>query len=297
VNSFWKAKLFFGNLYFLLQYLCIIQKLVLCVMIDMHKSGRRSFRGVVLVVSVLVLVLISSLFVYLFVVNNAEGSIHVKDETELRKAVDKVDVGKSVVITLDRNIVLTCELKIPMGKNITLTSKGDSKFFKLVGADGWSTLAVEAGGVLELKGIIVTHAEDAVGHGVDVYYRGILTMSGGELSGNRVTDSGRGGGVFNGGQFSLLGGTISGNTADISGGGVLNLGVFEMLGGMICNNIATGGGGIYNGNEFRMSGGEISGNTAHSSGGGLYTVYSDNFSLTGGTISGNTASFDSDIRK
>ena len=296
-----------------------------------HKSGlHRSHKIVLIAVFVLAVVLISSLLVYMYVENEALGPIHVKHEAELRQAIDEVAFGESAAIVLDDDITLIGELRIPVGKNITLSSNGDS-FFKLIGAVDVTTLNVDAGGILRLERIIVSHASGDKGWGIEVSFGGVLIIDNSEVIGGGVINNGNftmlsgkisdnadigvandgiftmlsgkisdnsGNGVVNSGTFTMSEGMISGNTA-LTGGGVFNNGVFEMLGGVISGNTATHyGGGVYNngyGGSFTMSGGTISGNTATYAGGGLYTRYSDNYSLLGGTITGNTADTGSDI--
>jgi uncharacterized repeat protein (TIGR02543 family) len=102
---------------------------------------------------------------------------------------------------------------------------------------------------------------------------GILKLYGGTISGNTANVSGGGVFVYNG-TFTMEGGTISGNTANRNGGGVyVYSGTFTMNGGTIYNNTATtsgnyssNGGGVYvNGNgAFTMNGGTIYNNTSSS---------------------------------
>ena len=161
-----------------------------------------------------------------------------------------------------------------------------------------------------------------------VYVHGTFTMTGGSIKGNKSSGgSASSGGVFVGrnctfnmeegtiadnentsgnysgggvyidnGNFTLTGGTISGNTSASNGGGVyLNGGTFTMKGGKISNNKTTSdasyggeGGGVYADGTFIMNDGEISGNASASSGGGVY-LDSDSFTMSGGKISGNTS--------
>jgi hypothetical protein len=251
-------------------------------------------------ISLLIAFVISSvIIVYTFTRNSDSGpfgeAIHVANEEQLRAAVNGAEKGKSVVIVFDKDISLTnSPLIIPADKNIILTSNGKTGF-KLIGATdsglhaitfGYETINVENGGMLELAGVIVTHVNDVNAFGVGVYVQngGICIMTGGEISGNRVT--GNGAGVCNVGTFELRGGVISGNVALSNGGGVLNVGSFSMSGGKIFNNTANEGGGIYiNGGDFNLSGGEISGNTAKTGD----AVYNRDgaFNRSGGEISGN----------
>ncbi len=108
-----------------------------------------------------------------------------------------------------------------------------------------------------------------------------------------------GGGVYNAGNFTMTGGSISNNTTGGSGGGVYNssTATFTMSGGSISNNTANYGGGVYNynyssGATFTMTGGSISDNTASSNGGGVYNSGSGaTFTMTGGSISDNAANY------
>jgi hypothetical protein len=102
----------------------------------------------------------------------------------------------------------------------------------------------------------------------------------------------------------MQGGTIRGNTASsyCAGGGVnVNGGLFSMVGGTISGNINSsslyGGGGVHvKSGTFIMQGGTISGNTASHYGGGVY-VGGGNFSknpgidgINSGIIYGSEAS-------
>jgi len=256
------------------------------------KSGLHGIcRRALLVVSLLVMLLFSSCFVYVFsssVSPFVSGSSNrvVSSESELRAAVN--DSAGPIVIAFNGDIQLSGELKIPADKDVTLTSNNDDNtgFFKLVGANGESTIFVD--GTLRLAGIIITHANGDSGSGVTVNSDGTFIMSGGEISGNSAF-RGDGGGVFNDGIFEMSGGMISYNTANVFGGGVFNRRTFEMSGGYITNNEATLGGGLYvQLGTFSMSGGEISYNKANRDGGGIHNQES-NVNLFGGVISHNTA--------
>ena len=268
-----------------------------------------------LLASLLCVVLVSSLFVCLFVNVTSgaflENAVHVKNETELKDAINNAPDGKSTTIALDNDITLTsydeqnhiynyrvATLIIPANKDITLTSNKANGFYKLIGAvHQVDTILVGNDGVLRLDGIIVTHKKGATDSGVHVLTKlqgknsGILYLYSGEISGNTVNNSLYGGGVVNAGTFIMTGGKITGNSAESCGGGVYNSGIFEMSGGEISGNTAGGGGGVCNGYyaQFTMSGGVISGNTASVDGGGVYTVMYSEFIMLGGEISGNSA--------
>ena len=265
----------------------------------LSKNGYRdSSRRTLLVVSlVVVALLLSSLLVYVWFGVNAK-QIHVRNEVELRRAVDNARSGVSVNIILDSDIsLLDGPLVIPYEKNITLSSNSNTEFFKLIGTYGYSTIFVDGnkfsklGGVLIINGIIVTHPADYNSGDVDAF--GVTVGSGGTfilLDGEISNNVGTGAcGVQNSGVFEMYGGIISSNIATYYGGGVYNVGIFKMFGGEIVYNTARQGGGVFMGTmgHFEMYGGVISGNTATEAGGGVHA--SSSFSMMGGVISGNTA--------
>ena len=152
----------------------------------------------------------------------------------------------------------------------------------------------------------ITHGKDAEnnntypGRGVSVY-NGSFTMYGGNITGNKTSDSTWGSGVFvgnfggNKGSFTMYGGKISGNTAP-QGGGVYVRDNFTMYGGEISGNEANYSGGgvvVENGGTFTMKNGTISDNAVNGTGGTYYggggvdVNYGGTFTMEGGTISRN----------
>ncbi|MDD2362118.1 MAG: YDG domain-containing protein [Oscillospiraceae bacterium] len=163
-------------------------------------------------------------------------------------------------------------------------------------------LAIYGGGVY--NGASFTMSDGTIScnnvtfRGGGVYTHGTFTMSGGGISGNtanNTTRDGDGGGVYNEGAFTITGGAISSNKANNSGGGVY-IGLyaplsatFSMIGGTISNNTAYYGGGVFNNNAsiFTMSGGDISRNSASHSGGGVRN--NGIFTMSDSSIYGNSA--------
>ncbi|MDR2707181.1 MAG: hypothetical protein LBB87_00315 [Nitrososphaerota archaeon] len=259
-------------------------------------AGIRVSRRYLLLTSLLIVVLASSLFVCIFMMNGCDGIslehvIHVKNEDELKNMINNTVNKKSTVVALDNDITLTETLRIPDDKDITITSNKATEYYKLIGAEGKSTVFVDGKGILKLDGIIITHVNHRgpeLGGGVYVAEGGWLIMCSGEISGNSASDVGD--------PFRSAS----------SGGGVYNLGIFDMQGGKISNNIVstTGssgapgggcGGGVYNHGIFTMSGGEISNNNAVNGGGGVSNGSNASFERLGGVISGNTASNGNDV--
>jgi predicted outer membrane repeat protein len=267
---------------------------------------------------VLLVILLLSSFIYTFkgispLVSGAVTSVG--DDTELRDAINIAPTGlESYVIELTNDIELkTDPLTIPLDKNITLTSAG-GLLYSLIGESNKATIVVEAGGILVLDEVIVTHKTGDYGRGIRVDSDGTLIMVSGEIYGNTnydFSDSG-GGGVFVafGGLFNMFGGVIVNNT-DRYGGGVCTYGTFDVSGinCVIANNTAIylsgsgsggDGGGVYNnGGIFTVSdvGCVIVNNTAISDnaadyvgGGGVYNTGGDFFVIGDDcVIANNTA--------
>ncbi len=122
-----------------------------------------------------------------------------------------------------------------------------------------SMIKINAGGNLTL-----TDSQPDAQHTGDLPHGGVITNGTGSVIG--VQNSYGGGvNVDNGGNFKMIGGTIT-NCKAMYGGGVNvnNGGSFEMIGGTItgCRAMYGGGVNVDNGVSFRMIGGTITGNSA-----------------------------------
>ncbi|MDR1576561.1 MAG: hypothetical protein LBS37_11195 [Treponema sp.] len=145
----------------------------------------------------------------------------------------------------------------------------------------------------------ITRIKESTGYS-PIWCDSLVEMRGGKIT-NCVAMSWSEGGavsVRNGGQFTMSGGEISGNSSTLGGGGVtlMDNGRFTMNSGIISGNAVTlvggdGGGVALNDNsQFIMSGGEISGNSSASGGGGVAVRGNGQFTMSGsGKISGNEA--------
>ncbi|MDR2070291.1 MAG: hypothetical protein LBP81_02590 [Treponema sp.] len=192
---------------------------------------------------------------------------------------------------------------------------------------------VNSTGTFTMKGgEINSNTAGTGGGGVYVSSTGTFTMEGGSIGDNSIYSMGytgstidyKGGGVYNGGTFTMKdGSSISLNQVDAvchtktswessygSGGGVYNDGTFTMEGGSIEENSVYAdhansesasyawGGGVYNAGTFTMQDGSISRNEAsadlaflndsYAYGGGVYLDSDSVITKTGGTINGNT---------
>ena len=216
--------------------------------------------------------------------NNTPFIIKLGDIDDLTTV--EIPGNKKIMLKADRAVTLTCSSKgndykhLRVKEHASLILKGP---ITLQGADYGSNsqyaLYVENGGEAEIKDdVTITGFKN--GNIGPVVSDGNLTMSGGEISGNKAKN---GGGVYIHAAhriFTMTGGTIKGNIATEHGGGVYvnadgyyNMyGNFTMIGGIIEGNTADKGGGVFTHGIFTMdkedggTGGTITKNTATNDG-------------------------------
>lgn len=148
------------------------------------------------------------------------------------------------------------------------------------------------------------NAASTKGYAGGVTNLGTFTMTGGEITGNRVAPLPSGmaaAGVYNGGSFKMDGSAKVAQNVSVlvsDAGGVYNAkgATFTLAGNaQIIENTAPentkqhSGGGVYNDGTFKMEGGVISGHTVTQFGGGVCNAKDATFTLSGGTIQYNTA--------
>jgi len=201
-----------------------------------------------------------------------------------------VYVGGSSTMRNDANSVFTIRDNAAVSSNST-------------GNGGYGGGLLVNWGIINIEGGTISNNISDVGGGICFYpsyypssYRGnflnSIIIKGGTISNNTARKGG--GGIYfdveYGGSFTMVDGSITGNTASNGNGGGVGIvnGNFTMTGGSITGNTAlNGSGGGVSGN-FTMQGGTLSGNTSTGQGGGVYV--SGNFTKTGGVIYGNDAS-------
>ena len=159
---------------------------------------------------------------------------------------------------------------------------------------GGGILIAPGGSLLINGGKILNNQSEVVGGGIAMAgANSILVIKDGEISSNQAQGGG-GIAVFQEGQFTLTGGTITDNTADIAGGGVIinQNGIFIMEGGVIRGNRSSGSGGgiaLMEQSSFVLEDGEILGNRAAEHGGGIASDNTGSITVKGGFISANRA--------
>ncbi len=137
---------------------------------------------------------------------------------------------------------------------------------------------------VEISNVSINRGNSHSGSGGGIFNSGHLTLIGGVLSESETEASG--GGIGNNGHLILNSFDISYNSAETNGGGIFSFsGTVEVLGNTnILSNYAGGsGGGIYNINSSLiihgardvLPGTRVTSNIAHSKGGGVYTKASN----------------------
>ena len=118
---------------------------------------------------------------------------------------------------------------------------------------------------------------------------GKITFVSGSIENNRAPYAA---GVYNSGELTLSGGSVSQNTATEYAGGIYNSGTFSLTSGSVKNNSVSGetgcGGGVVNEKTFELAGGEITGNSANQ-GGGVFNAAEGTVTMTDATITKNSA--------
>ena len=194
----------------------------------------------------------------------------------LQSALDNGDGG---TVTLLTDIDTAAEagswpLTAADGKNITLDLAGFT-------IDRGLTESTESGNVITVNDTLtlIDSRPEAEHAGSSLPKGGVIT-GGNNWIGN--------GGVYAAeyGNFTMTGGTITGNTGRIGGGVYVDKhGSFTMSGGTISGNTAISGSGVYAAEnvKFTMTGGSINNNllTSNWFGGGIYLNEGSSFNLSG----------------
>ncbi len=146
------------------------------------------------------------------------------------------------------------------------TNSGITATGNIIAASNNSSIVLGKGAVLQ---------NNVGAHAINLGTRigAILTMKDGSKVINNQSDSGA---IWGGGNITMYGGEISGNSSTGIGGAIrmvsnCNL---TMNGGEICNNKAAGDGGAiwgYGSSTYNFNGGKMSGNESAGTGGAIYT--------------------------
>lgn len=200
-------------------------------------------------------------------------------------AMAKAATGDTIVISAN-----TYPGGIAISKGLTLQGAGAGQ---TVIRGGSPVVTVNGGIRAAIRGITVSGGTGPNGHGISNY--GTLAVTKSAIRSN--TGSSDGGGILNhGGTLSLANSTVGDNAVSGSGaagtgtgGGISNHGTLTLIGSTITDNTAWYGGGISNYGRLTLDDSTIGSNKAGSeSGGGIFNSYGT-LRLVNSTISGNAA--------
>jgi hypothetical protein len=208
--------------------------------------------------------------------NNGSGN----GFTSLREAIAVAAVGETITFSVTGTINLTSISGLSIDQNLTITGPGADRL-TIRAYDPTPTLKNGDGGS-------VFHINDGTANDIAVSISG-LTLTGGDAPIE-------GGGILNAENLTLTRCMISGNSAQRTGGGISSSGgSLTIVGSTISGNTAVThhAGGIYSGKygALTLISSTISGNRAAFSGGGLYS-FRDDLTIEHSTITGNRANFD-----
>ena len=173
-------------------------------------------------------------------------------------------VNNGVTLTLDNNITL--QGRSDNTDSLVKVEDGGTFIMNSGSVISGNIIPSGIGGGVHVRGTFTMNNGSAISNnnvrrGGGVYIRsGSFTLNGGTISGNTATAGDNGGGgvyVGVGSIFIMNSGFIRDNITDGDGGGVIVEGTFTMNGGIISGNKANVGGGIYNYATFSKTGSSV----------------------------------------
>ena len=220
-------------------------------------------------------------------------------DCSLREAIKAADDGDTVVVRAG-TYTLSLGREIVIGTGIKLEGAGaDGTIIQAAASPGAAThrvihIATPSPAEVTISGVTIRHGRVEQGGGGGISNDGILIIKNSVVVDNTA---GSGGGIRSGVNVTVIGSTISGNTALGDGGGILsNNGTLTVVDSTISDNIALGnGGGIFNsggsGSTANLERSTVSGNRASGFAGAIYNHFST-MNLINSTVSNNTAGSD-----
>jgi hypothetical protein len=209
-----------------------------------------------------------------------------------------VRVGDNAIFTLENGTIKDNTARegggVKIDRDAEFTMKGGEISGNTATEDQGGGVRVGDNAIFTLENGTIKDNTAREGGGVNVDRDAAFTMKGGTISGNEATENPGGGVKVNENAiFIMEDGVISGNKASKDSGGGVDVykAEFTMKGGTISGNTAKGGGGVRADTDavFTLENGTISGNTAGEwGGGGVKVGENGTFTKKGGIIYGDT---------
>ena len=175
------------------------------------------------------------------------------------------------------------EIGLFFGQDVTIVGPG-ADVLAITGSHANRIFEIEASTVA-ISGLTIENGSDS-GSGGGLYNGGgTVTVTACAFLNDAAGSDG--GGLYNdgGGTVAVIGCTFSGSTAGGSGGGLCSDGTATVTDSTFSGNTGTYGGGLVNSGTLTITGCTFSGNTGSSSGGGIYNTGS--LALTADLFAGN----------
>lgn len=206
------------------------------------------------------------------VVDESDGSC-ADGDCSLRDAVDTAAAGDTIVFAdglSGQTITLTIG-QLDIDRDLTIDGSGLAERIRISGNNTFRVLATH-GSVVALRSLVITDGQtpaDGLG-GAGIYNEGDLTVAGCTVTSNTTADNG--GGIRNLGTLTVNGGSVISYNQSDYGGGIRNEGILTMQDSTVSDNTANFGGGIdhYVG-RLTMLNTTVERNAAVHSGGGMTT--------------------------
>jgi hypothetical protein len=204
---------------------------------------------------------------------NDSGSGSLRAEIVAAKSNDTIVFAPS----LDGQTITLTSGELEINKNLTIKGPG-AGLLAISGYGVSGVFLVDANNNVDVSGLTLDDCRNAYAGGA-IANLGTLTVIGCSITGNSA--HGDGGGIINEGTLTVSGCTITGNTSDGFGGGISNLGTLTVSGSTITGNSAVHGGGIYSasGSVDVSRGSTVCGNTSALGADDLY-VYSGEYRIS-----------------
>lgn len=238
--------------------------------------------------TVLLALIVSLSILPIFKLEAHAATVNASTLAELQQAINDATDATEIVLTAD--IPLTATVTVPSGKDITLSGG-----FTLTRTNSAIAFDIKEGASLTWQDIILDgNTKDTNYQSSVINNQGKFILNGGDISNNTLEHGGSSGlnaavgveGIEGSSTMEMIGGTITGNSAEY--GGIL-VGTYS-TNYTLSNNFSNPA-HYYSTGTLKLNGGTISNNTAAILGGGIAVNGTGKLIMDGGTISGNKAPF------
>ena len=212
----------------------------------------------------------------------------------LRQALQQASGLGGATISLSVTGTITLLSSLPPLNNINLLGQGVN-VLQISGKNICRPFEIPAGSTSSLSQLTICCGVNSNGNGGAIFNSGDLTITGCSLTNNRASVSpGNGGAIYNVGTLKMIESSVTDNSSSVvtntsvAGGAIYNLGTVVLRGCSFLRNRAVGASGL---NYFSFNGASAAGGAIYSQGGALHASdckFEDNSALGGNGFQGST---------